>query len=52
MVSVFYDNFLLSDQDINRFFVLMEIGLNPKFLIQLSEILSIELTGNYFILIH
>ena len=52
MVFIFYDNYLLSNQDINQFLVSMEIGLNPKSLIQLSETLPIELTETHFILIH
>ena len=52
MVSVFYDNSLLLDQNTNQFLVSMEIGLNPKSLIQLSWTLPIELIGTHFILIH
>ena len=52
MIFIFYDNSLLSDQDTNRFLVSMEIGLNSKSLIQLSETLPIELTETHFILIH
>ena len=49
MVFIFYDNSLLSDQDTNRFLVSMEIGLNPRSLIQLSETLPIELTETHYV---
>ena len=45
MASVPDNSFLLSDQDTNQFWC--KQGLNPKFLIQPSETLLVELTGTH-----
>ena len=39
------NSFLLSDQDINQFWY--RRGLNPRFLIQPSETLPVEVTGTH-----
>ena len=45
MVSISDDNFVLSDQDTNRF--LVQVGIKPQTLIQPSETLSVELTETH-----